>query len=202
MTCYRKQVILATSKSELRKHYLKLRDSLDVEVRRDFSRGIFENLSSLDIFRKAKTIMTFLSIHSEVDTWDIARHVLQANKQLSVPVINWNKKEMFASRLQNLDTDLISVRYQLWEPYPDAVDPIERDEIDLILVPGAAWNDAGFRIGYGGGFYDRFLRGKSNSVKTVGLTFSCQTAAEFEVQEWDEPVDYILTEEKLNACNS
>ena len=81
------------------------------------------------------------------------------------------------------------------EPDPAICDPVDPESLDLVLIPGCGFDLQRYRIGYGGGFYDRFLLTCPQAL-TVGLTFEAQVVNQLPTQPWDQPVDLVLTEQR------
>lgn len=172
-------------KSALRKRLIKTRENIDDKSQK--CQQIAKNLMEQPFFETAQTIMIYLSIGSEVDTLELTKKMLLLGKRLCAPVCMAGGM-MVARSFSSLD-ELRSGRYGILEPQGDEV-----FDIDLILVPGLGFNERFHRIGYGAGYYDRFLL-KSSAI-TCGLFYDEQRA-DFLEEPHDLPLDYIITETKI-----
>jgi 5-formyltetrahydrofolate cyclo-ligase len=143
---------------------------------------------------QANVIGITISQSLEVDTYQIIRKAWEQGKQVAVPKCNPNERRM-SFRLLNKFSQLETVYFGLLEPIVNMTAEVEPDSIDLIIVPGLAFTTNGFRIGFGGGYYDRFLR--TYSGKTLSLAFPQQIIPSFEAEEHDIPVSKIITDQKV-----
>nr|NLJ03678.1 5-formyltetrahydrofolate cyclo-ligase [Bacillota bacterium] len=178
------------SKNELRRELKRERGRVPKDLREQWNQAIFQHLSQHQVYAEAHNVMTYLSFGWEIDTWQIAEHSLSLGKEVYVPVVQSNPKGLVARRFTSREA-LSPAVFGILEPGPEApaADP---EELDLILVPGLAFSPQGYRIGYGGGYYDRFLA--STPAKTVGLVY--QTfVRDVPVDPWDRPVDFLATDE-------
>ena len=131
--------------------------------------------------------MTYISFNGEVDTKKLIEEMLCDNKTLCAPKCV-TKCDIEARLFKSLD-ELVPGAYGILEPLGNVT-----DNIDLIIVPGAAFNERLHRIGYGAGYYDRFL--KKTSAITVGLFYEMQKA-DFKEDPFDISLDYIITEKNV-----
>ncbi len=176
------------TKQDLRKDMLLKRARLSDKITR--SEKIVDLLLKQPFFQNANTILTFVSYKSEPDTHRLIARMLNMGKKVLAPVTNQDGT-MDAYAFSSL-SELVPSAYGILEPPKTKIFPPEK--IDLILVPGCAFNENGYRIGYGGGFYDRYL--VNTSCVTCGLFFaSCR--ASFAPDKTDIPLQYIITEEEL-----
>ena len=174
-------------KNSLRAQMLKKRDGLDKTLWRLWSDKIYENLLAAPCFAEAKTVMTYVSFRSEPDTHRLINAALSAKKQVFVPVCQ-NDGAMAAAQIFSF-CDLSPGRFGILEP-THFVPP--KAGIDLCLVPGSVFDLGGGRIGYGRGFYDRFLR--DNPCLKIGLCFSFQILEAIPQGTTDVPLDGYVTE--------
>ena len=177
-------------KKQMRKKYAAIRDSLKLEAENK-SRLIAKNLFATDEYINCDTILTYLNMRSEVITTEIIKDALNNGKKVGLPYI--------------LDmTNGIMAFIQVDEPE----EPVHNEEKILtpgintiILVPGLAFSKDGYRVGYGGGFYDRLLFKKTH-LASIGLCFEAQLAADIPTNEFDMKVDYIITEKGVIQCKA
>lgn len=179
-------------KEELRKSLLQKRASLSPEERRRKSKKIQEKFLSLDCYKKAKVVMFYLSLPTEVQTDEIIEKALLEGKKVAVPCVK--DGEIFPSLLTSLfqtEVGTLGIR----EPKEKIFIP--KDEIDLVVVPGCGFDSKGYRIGFGKGFYDRFLFQLKGRIPLVALAFEHQIVNKVPRNKWDVQMDYVVTEERI-----
>ena len=188
-----------TEKKHLRKKILALRDALPPEERRKKSASIHLHLFSLPEFIAAQSVAFFVSFRSEVLTESMIREALALPKVVAVPITDLTNKRLLFSRLIDYTGDLAPGTWGIPEPQADRARPIALEEIDLVITPGAVFDQRGQRVGYGGGFYDGVL--KSFQKPSVALAYAMQMVEEVPtVSGHDQPVDIIITEDGIIRC--
>jgi len=187
-------------KKELRKKVQELRDSIDPEQRRLLSALVAENLWSVPEFSAAETILFFISFRSEVDTIPMILRALDENRTVCVPCTDSGNKVMEASRIFNLDGDLQLGNYDILEPKGDCMRPVPASDIDVILMPGVAFDLTGGRLGYGGGYYDRFLEKCSPDCTLIAAAFEIQLIDHVPCADHDARIHKIVTEKRIIDC--
>lgn len=188
-------------KKVVRKEIIGLRDQMSKEEHREKSARIKDLLFSLDSFKEAKNIFLFISFGSEIDTHPIIEDALKMGKHIGVPVTDNKTKTMRVSRIKDFNKDLEIGNYNILEPRKESYDFMDPNEIDLILVPGLAFDREGYRVGYGGGFYDRFFSKITGDTKKIGLFFDLQEIQKCPINEFDIPLDYIISESGLKKID-
>jgi 5-formyltetrahydrofolate cyclo-ligase len=183
------------SKTEIRKRLLSLRNSLSEEDITAGSGEIVNRLMWIEEIRKAYTVMVYLSFGSEVRTDDLIRWCWGERKQIVVPFCRPESRELKACRIDGFD-ELETGHYGIRAPKESLLRPVDGGEIEAILVPAVAFDRRGYRIGYGGGYYDRFLPKVPRAVK-IGVAFASQIIEEIPVDSHDLPVDMIVTEREV-----
>lgn len=180
------------SKAELRRQLLQKRRSLPARVWQEKSDRLCDRLQALPLFAQAKTILAYFSFRQEPDlsslfarsdkVWGFPRCIDQ-----SLVWHCWQPGEA-----------LQKGAYGIFEPHPDSR-PLEPEAVDLILVPAVACDRAGYRLGYGGGFYDRLLSLPQWSSKpTLGIIFEFAFVAQLPVEPWDLPLSGVCTEQQFS----
>lgn len=158
----------------------------------DYSYQIAKNLYHQSEWIDAKVIGITISKQPEVDTYQIIRKAWELGKQVAVPKCHpQNKKLTF--RILTEFSQLESVFYGLLEPVEALTTEVTPAEIDLLIVPGLAYNHQGYRIGFGGGYYDRFLQQYKGA--TASLAFHNQVIENMPVEVHDIPVSKIITDQ-------
>ncbi len=156
------------------------------------SRMISAKLRKDDTFRNAKIIMVYLATDEEVETRDLVSHLFAKGKRVAVPCVDKNVGEIKASFIHDLENDLTEGSYGILEPKKDKMVPVKTTDIDLVLVPGLAFDQAKYRLGRGKGYYDRFLAKLPHRIKTFGLAFDFQMVRELPVTELDIPMTRVV----------
>lgn len=185
---------IKTKKSELRKKILKEREQLDSQTWQSKSDLIIEKVHELEEFRKAHFIHVYVSMNErkEVSTDPLVEELLASDKNLVVPVTNFEDGTLIHSLL----TDKNDLKQNKWGvKEPEIIKEIDVKKLDMIIIPMAAADRYGNRLGYGKGFYDRFLS-ESNAFK-AGLVFSDFIFSEIPTESFDEKLDAIITENEV-----
>ncbi len=145
--------------------------------------------------------MIFLDFRGEVLTRPIINALLDTGKTVALPVVNFDTMELILVRIDSLD-NLVECKYGIMEPVVTEDNTMEPDEFDLILAPGAVFDPRGYRIGYGGGFYDKMLSKLTTPTQVIGLAFSEQIIDEVPHESFDQPLDAIVTDEGVIICDN
>lgn len=177
-------------KNECRKKYKAVRSNLGESKRDEYSQKIADTLLNLDVYQNADVLLAYASIGDEVATYSIINHALQCGKRVALPYCIPNTSNMDFYYINSI-TDLKKGSFGV--PEPDPIDSVKYNgENALVLVPALAFDVQGYRMGYGKGYYDRFLSGFKGI--RVGLCYSkCVNRCMF--RNWyDEQVDYIITD--------
>jgi 5-formyltetrahydrofolate cyclo-ligase len=178
-------------KKEIRKQVLAARDSMLPARRTTKSREIEERLFSLANFMSARAVLFFASFRSEVETGPMIRRALALGKRVILPKVKGKELELF--EIKNFDKDISPGAWGIPEPRESA--PVTLDQIDVIVVPGAAFDEHGNRLGYGAGFYDKLL---SKFTKlTIAVAFEEQIVPKIPADPHDVPVRKIVTEKRV-----
>ena len=154
---------------------------------------IIERLKEEPAYQSAKTILCFVSFGTEVQTHQFIRDALNEGKRILVPYIPSKKEGMKTSELKDF-AELEPGYFNILTPKAQFL-RITEEEPDLVIVPGVAFSKNGYRIGYGGGFYDRYLADKLNAAR-IGIAFQVQMVDEVPVDVHDIPVEKLITEEQ------
>ena len=175
-------------KAELRKKILQEMKSLSQEQKQAMDRVLTEGFLQHPFYQEAKTIATYLSFPHEFQTQELIKRMLKDGKKVLIP------KTYPKGRMEFVVYDpkqLAKTSFGLLEPQGD-LEVVEPSQIDLIHVPGLAFTTEGYRIGYGGGYYDRYL--EHFAGHTMSTIYPCQVQ-EFNLENHDIPVQEVLTYE-------
>ncbi len=187
---------LAT-KIQLRKQYKQIREQLTIESVMKNSEKIATQLFQTSFWQKSSTVMLYLSFRNEVMTDLIYQEGWKQGKTMLIPICSPQNGIMSMSVLSSLD-QLVVNRYGIRE-LPDHLQQIVSPEtIDLCLIPGIAFDRFGNRLGFGSGYYDRYLAQIPALVPRIALAHNCQIFdGTLPTDQYDLPMDYMLTEHGL-----
>ena len=175
------------TKSELRNGVRRRKQAMTPEDIRTRSGKLCSQVLQTEVYRTCKTIYAYLPFNQEVDLLPLLQKALNDGKQVALPKC-FGKEMRFI-----LISDLSRIQYSRFgapEPVDDA--PESRDESALVIVPGLVFDRQGYRIGYGGGYYDRFLALEPNHP-TLALCYDFQMCDTLEPESHDIPVDMVLS---------
>ena len=192
--------MLATLKKEIRHQVLSRRDRLSTEERIHLSRNICNRLLSLEEFKRAKIVHFFMTTKSEVITEDAVRSSLLLGKDVVVPVIDKKHRRIVLSKLSDFDNELMIMDHGIHEPKPECISHVNLNEVDLMVLPGVAFDKSGHRLGYGAGYYDRLLEAEHARPLLAALAFELQIVDMIPVGGHDVKVDMIVTEDRVIRC--
>ena len=179
-------------KAEIRKSILQTRNAMTREEIAAASLAFVKRLVDLEAIRRASTLMVYLAFGSEVHTDDLIRWGWGEGKRIVVPLCLPESRELTACRINGFN-ELESGHYGIREPKVSHLQPVSQREIDAVVVPAVAFDRRGYRVGYGGGYYDRFLPGCPQAAK-IGAAFAGQIIAAIPADPYDVTVDRIVTE--------
>lgn len=184
-------------KRELRRRMLDRLRHLSRAEKQAYDRRIAAYLYEWPQWQKAQVIAITVARETEVDTVPIIEQAWREGKKVGVPKCNPLTKTMTFRQIQSF-TQLEKAYAGLLEPIEEQTVAIGRDEFDLIIVPGVCFTKDGYRIGYGGGYYDRYLPG--SAAVTAALAYSFQVVDDIPVEEHDVPVGFIITDQGVIHC--
>ncbi len=188
-----------TEKQEVRKKALQVRDSLSIELQRERSKQIAEQIRQSERYQRATIILSYAAFRSEVDTEEINKQALADGKALYLPKTYSQEKRMRFFLVEDMG-QLISGYQGIQEPQEtkdvEAVwkqHNVSKEEV-LMLMPGVAFDEAGNRMGYGGGYYDRYLTQYGGRIISVLLAYEEQMTQEIPTEPCDVQPELIVTQ--------
>jgi 5-formyltetrahydrofolate cyclo-ligase len=190
---------LVDDRNRIRRQFLAQRDALPLAERATWSERIIQSLVSLPIFQVKHFFFIYCHFRSEVETTILINSCWAQEKTVSVPLSQPEHSQMLAIILTETGHDLAPGYKGIPEPLP----PWEPDRfmpptsIDVAIIPGAVFDRCGHRLGYGGGFYDRFLAQAAPQAIRIGLAFSCQVVDQLPSLAHDVPMDLVITEQEV-----
>jgi len=179
-------------KNELRANAQMVRDDISEIEKKKLDSMIAQYVLTWELYKKTDYIFCYVSFRSEVDTFFILSHALEVGKVVAVPKVDRDARIMRAYLLKDLKKELTPGSYSILEPIPFCPEA-DYSKIGLIIAPGLAFTRGGDRLGYGGGYYDRFLKSHAK-IPICALTYERMIYNYLPVKENDVPVDYLITE--------
>ena len=192
---------MSIDKKTLRKEMLARRDALSLQERKEKSERIAKLVLGLEEFQNANVVLLYDSIRSEVEAAEIAQEAKRQNKMLYYPRVMGREMKFY---LVDDTTEMEISPYGIREPNPESTVEYKPSEVDkvFVLMPGAAFDKEGNRIGYGGGYYDKYLQWlgdivPSENICKLAAAYKCQLleASVIESETHDVKVDGIVTED-------
>ena len=177
----------------LREEMLQRRSAVSREEKAESDKRIVQSVIASDLFEHAQTIFVYCSTKEEINTYSIISAALQVGKTICVPRCENERGNMTARKIRSI-SDLVPGKFRILEPH-ETSEIILPEEIDLCIVPCLAADVFGFRLGYGGGYYDRFLA--SVTCPTVVLCADTSVLCAVPREDFDVPCDYIYTERRI-----
>jgi 5-formyltetrahydrofolate cyclo-ligase len=184
-------------KKALRAELMAWREHLTPAFRQEASRKLLARLYAEPAFQQAKVVFAYASMAEEVQLDDLLKTCLTQGKRVCIPDIV-SKGVMVAVELHDM-ADLETGKFGIRSLHSDVVSVVSPEDIDLVIVPGAAFTPAGARLGLGGGYYDRYLP-KLTQARRVALIFDGQVVDDVPVEEHDQFVDELVTEQRSIVC--
>ncbi len=178
---------------------IKKRKRLSPETVQGKSLAIAARFFELEEFQNSRNLLFYLSLASEVQTDRMIRRSLDLGKRVCVPILAPGKR-LEVSEIRTLDLEFAVRALGVREPRAEDRIPADAGDLDLIVVPGLAFDTHGARIGYGGGYFDRFLADACERARRVALAFDFQILPSVPQTEQDVPVHRILTETTTINC--
>ena len=184
-------------KQTLKQQIFEKRNSLPKEEIREKSIKIKNNLFSLKEFNVAKNIMLYVSFNTEADTQKIIKELLnKKEKTIVVPYVIKGDFKLHLSELKSFN-ELEPKTFGILEPKEMYIREFNPDKLDLVIVPGIAFDKKGHRIGYGYGYYDRFLKTIKKKAVKIGLAFDFQLIESIPEEEHDVPMNIVVTDKEI-----
>lgn len=180
------------TKNLLRQFYRSVRKSISEKEKIDYDRRIFTRFVNSRLYNDAESLLIYVSFGSEADTFNIINHALKRGKVVAVPYCKGEEMQFYA--IDSCD-DLVKGKFGIPTVIPDNKNLISDFSKSLCIVPALSFDNSGSRLGYGGGFYDRFLSDKN--ITTVGLCFERCVDYCLPAEEHDIKINYILTENRF-----
>lgn len=187
------------AKKKIRKDMKRVLEGINEPNYRNLSQNIAQQLFGIEEWKAAKLIGVTVSNPPEVDTREIIKKAWEQGKEVAVPKCFPADKSMQFRKISFFD-QLERVYFGLWEPIMNETAIAGQEDIDLLIVPGLAYTKNGYRLGFGGGYYDRFLPYYKGPM--LSLAFNEQVLPELPLEVHDIPVLKLVTPERVYVCNA
>ena len=188
-------------KKEFRKKVISLRKTQQPDFIKKNSGIIKDKLLEMDCIKNASTIMLYLDFNNEVITDNLIKELISLDKIVASPITIIKEKKLIPCQIKDFENGIQYGAYNIREPKPNCSPEINIKDIDVVIVPAVAYDINGFRLGYGGGFYDRFLENIREDAVTIGIAFDLQIFNKVPKEPHDAQLDYIITESRIIIPN-
>lgn len=185
-------------KKNLRKHIMTLRSHITPDERYKAEAVVFDLLMHFDLVVNAQNISSFVDFRDEISMTAINQSIIDCGKNLLLPYISPETKDMHFYSVADLST-LKRNAFGILEPDPNVHVLFDETQIDCVLTPGVAFDSKGYRLGYGGGFYDRFFSRIEKAIPKIGIAFELQCVDDLPVEHYDHPITQLITENGLRS---
>lgn len=187
-------------KIQTRKKFLLARRSLSVGEREAASAAIIERLYDLPVFRQSRSVFLYISMPEEVQLGSLVARCLSEGKRVAIPYLQ-GQAPMQATWLPDLES-LEDGDYGIPTVAAERREIAVPGSLEIIIVPGVAFDTWGARLGMGSGFYDRFMTEREPQALRIALAFDCQLAERLPTEPHDQYVHYVLTEKRQLLCDN
>lgn len=188
-------------KKVFRKNVISLRKQQTPDFVSVNSNIITETLLSLDCINNANNIMLYLDFNNEVRTGALIKKLFSLRKIVSSPITIIENKQLLPFQILDLDSSINIGVWNIREPNQKICPPVDIQDIDVVIVPAVAYDINCYRLGYGGGFYDRFLCKLKPNTITIGVAFDFQIFDDIPKEPHDAQLNYVITESRILTHN-
>ena len=176
-------------KKELRRYFINNRTKISPDDKKIWDKKIKENFLESDFYKNSKSIFIYYSTDDEIDTKNIIKEAFLDKKEVYIPKITGRHK-MIPVLLKSFD-DLIDGKYKIKTSKRDET----KEKIDLTIVPGLSFDQNKYRLGYGGGFYDYYI--KNHKSLYIGLFYQINKSYKLNFGNFDQKLDLVITDKKI-----
>lgn len=188
-----------SNKEKIRQETLLKRDAIPKNIKEEKDAAITQRIIRLPEFTDAKTIFLYASFRSEADTIEMIKITLSQGKKVILPKVDKENKELKLYEIEDTN-ELVQCYMGILEPSVSDERLTELDDIDLIIIPGAAFDVSGSRLGYGAGFYDRLLAEIKNKITVIAPAYEEQIVENIPSEPHDVKVTKIVTDKRVIEC--
>ncbi len=188
-------------KQALRQSIIAARSNMAEAERAHFSDLIAARIFKLEAYRTAVTVLGYMNFGAEFAAEIFVRQALRDGKQMLLPKVNRDTKQLEVYRISDLERDVAPGLWDIREPLIEHCAKVEDlASVDFILLPGVAFAHNGARLGYGGGFYDKLLMNIPHQPALVAAAFALQVVERIPQEATDRKVEWLITEQETTSC--
>ncbi|WP_432408265.1 5-formyltetrahydrofolate cyclo-ligase [Wukongibacter sp. M2B1] len=184
-------------KIRLREKLLKERKLMELQSVEKFSKRIMEKIIRLPEITESKVVMIYLSFKNEVDTNEVIDWCFEQGKDVVVPYCVVENRQIIPCKLDVERKGLKKNKFGIWEPKKDSMVAVEIENIDSIIIPGVGFDENCNRLGFGGGYYDRFLAKRKKKTPAIAICYQNQIVESVPIDSYDIPMDMVVTESNM-----
>lgn len=188
-------------RKEMRNTINQQRKMLTPDEIRAASVAVFDRVLHHPFLQQPRRIGSYVSFAGEIDTLRLNDALLEANHSMSLPVVNLEHKGEMEFYAYHESKELVPNRFKILEPVPCLDHYTSPQSLEVLLVPLVGFNLEGDRLGMGGGYYDRMLKKINPTTLCIGLAYDFQQIDNLVRQDWDMPLDEIITPRRHIICN-
>jgi len=188
-----------SNKKTLRQETLLKRDAIPENIKQEKDAAIRQRLIGLPEFTKAKTILFYASFRSEADTMELIKTALSEGKRVALPKVDKKDRRLLLYEIEDI-RELAQGYMGILEPSASKERLTGLDDMDLIIIPGAAFDASGNRLGYGAGFYDRLLAEIKDKIPVIAPAYEEQIVENIPSEPHDVKVSKIVTDKRVIEC--
>ncbi len=181
----------------LRREVLAKRDRLASSDRSRKSGLIEENLWLLEEIAGAEVLFIYVNFRSEVETLTLIRHCLAKGKKVAIPLADAKNSRLLPFAVRDPDLDLQPGYRGIPEPVKGRLVAVDPRAIETVILPGSVFDEQGGRLGYGGGYYDRFLAIDAPRARRIGIAFERQIVEQLPLLPHDKRLHIVVTEKRI-----
>ncbi|NQZ32266.1 MAG: 5-formyltetrahydrofolate cyclo-ligase [Oceanospirillaceae bacterium] len=189
------------ARQQLRRSIRTMRNTLSRTQQNFAATALLEQLLPLAAFNQAKSVALYLAVDGEIATTAVIEYCWEMGKAVYLPVLDPNKHNHLLFVVYAKNTKMSLNKYNIEEPAVPFVNCIAAEQLDLVLLPLVAFDDSGARMGMGGGYYDRSFAFTSKTLchtpLLLGLAHALQQVSKLQVENWDIPLNGIVTDNKF-----
>ncbi len=186
----------------MRRSMLGLRRKMSQEEVHRKSGEISRNLFETAEYRGSRLIVFYVSFDNEVETRQLIEEALRKGKCVAIPFMRSPSEGLLLSEVRDFGEELTEGSFGILEPRAKFIRLIPPERVELLMVPGVAFDRRGYRLGFGKGCYDRLLKAMPPQAASIGLAYSFQVVDRVPTEEGDEPVGWLITEKGVVDCAS
>lgn len=190
--------MLFASKADARNKFIRKRGNMSDADVNELSDKINAIIMRMPQYKNAKTVMLYLNFNNEICSKELIEDSFAKGRKVVIPYCKKEGLEILPTELKDVELELERTKFGYLETKKEHLKLVDIDEIDLIIVPGLAFDKSCHRLGFGAGYYDRFLSKLNGKTETIGIAYDFQILDIIpELEHTDIPLDYVVTEKRI-----